>query len=135
MIVIADLNVRSFGVKPLNKEREPKMNPVRKVVFLGIGLGSLLLALTACNPVSKEDPARTSAMLTVNEANAAIEQGTVRWDTFEKYKHTDIGSGLYLWEYEVEGGHKLQLGGADLNQAPTQIRLIDAEGAVVKTID
>ena len=109
------------------------MNPAKKVVFLGIGLGALLLSLTACNPVSEEP--RTSAMLTVNEANAAIERGTVDWETFEKYKHTDIGSGLYLWEYEVEGGRKLQIGGADLKQAPTQIRLIDAEGAVVQTID
>ncbi|OWR30476.1 hypothetical protein CDO73_11215 [Saccharibacillus sp. O23] len=95
----------------------------------------MLLSLAACNPVSKEAQAQPAVMLTVNEANAVIERGTVKWDTFEKYKHTDIGSGLYLWEYEVEGGRKLQIGGADLNQAPTQIRLIDAEGEVVQTID
>lgn len=124
-----------LGIKPPNKERDPDVNSVKKVIFLGIGLGALLLSLTACTPVSKEAEAQSSARLTVNEANAAIEQGTVTWATFEKYTHTDIGSGLYLWEYEVEGGHKLQIGGEDLNQAPTQIRLIDPDGEVVKAID
>lgn len=111
------------------------MTPVKKVGFLGIGLGTLLLASAACTPVANEARTQTSAILTVNEANSAIEQGTVNWETFRKYKHTDVGSGVYLWEYEVEGGHKLQIGGADLTQAPTQIRLIDAAGAVVQTID
>ncbi|NGZ76755.1 hypothetical protein [Saccharibacillus alkalitolerans] len=56
------------------------------------------------------------------------EKKALDWNTFKNYKHRDIGSGVYLREYEVEGGRKLQIGGADLKAAPTQMRLLDSEG-------
>ncbi|OWA34889.1 hypothetical protein B9G55_14165 [Saccharibacillus sp. O16] len=109
------------------------MYPIKKFVFQSLALGGLVLAVTACNQASME--AQPSAVLTVDEVNTVIGKGTPNWDTFKKYEHKDVGSGLYLWEYEVEGGQKLQIGGADLKQAPTQVRLIDAEGNVIRSFD
>lgn len=97
---------------------------MKKSVFVSIVLCGLLLVCSACG----SSKSSSSSAITLQEVKTAIEDKTLNWDTFKNHKHKDIGSGLYVWEYEMEGGQKLQIGGPDLKASPTQVHLIDSEG-------
>ncbi|MBP5434007.1 hypothetical protein [Ruminococcus sp.] len=53
------------------------------------------------------------------------------WKDFEDYKGRDIGSGLYIWEFELEDGFKLLVGGVT-GRTPDYIVLMRGDE---KTID
>lgn len=91
------------------------------ITFLGI-----VLVLNSCSNFS--DSKRSSSKLTLDQVQTSVREKTLNWDTFENYEHVDVGSGVYLWEYEVEDNHKLLIGGNDLKSSPTQVFLIDSEG-------
>ena len=46
------------------------------------------------------------------------------WSDFEKYEHTDVGSGLIVWEFNIkDDSSKLLIGGGSLEEEPVYIRL------------
>ncbi|WP_172255547.1 hypothetical protein [Saccharibacillus deserti] len=104
------------------------MKRLKQKRLLSTILCGFLVLPAACG--SAVESGSSSPVLPLDEIREEAAKKTPDWDTFNEYTHTDIGSGLYLWEYEVEGGRKLRMGGADLNAAPTQVQLIDAEGEV-----
>ena len=56
------------------------------------------------------------------------------WSDFEKYEHTDIGDGSYIWEFAIKNfspNTKLLVCGSSLKEKPEQIKLIMGTGAEV----
>lgn len=45
------------------------------------------------------------------------------WSDFEPYQSEDIGSGLYVLQYDVEGEYTLLIGGGDMRERPAYISL------------
>lgn len=63
--------------------------------------------------------------LTIDKLQALTDEKheNLTWSDFSDYKYTDIGSGVYLYEYIVENNYKLHIGGKDLNAKPDYIFL------------
>lgn len=73
------------------------------------------------------------AVLTVEKLKELAKKGgELMWDDFDGYYFEDIGSGLCIRSYEVDGGYKLLIGGGSLNEKPMYINLI---GKDEKTVD
>lgn len=45
------------------------------------------------------------------------------WDDFKEYKHGDIGSGLYIYNYHIDDNYVLLIGGKSLDEKPKYIYL------------
>lgn len=45
------------------------------------------------------------------------------WDYLEKYEHSDLGSGVYYWEFYIEDSYKLTIIGKDKNNRADEIRI------------
>ena len=57
--------------------------------------------------------------------NLMAEKGNdLTWSDFEQYQSEDIGSGLYILRYDVEGDYELLIGGGDTSKKPDYIALI-----------
>ena len=52
----------------------------------------------------------------------------VTWEDFEKYTYQDIGSGNYIYQYELPNGFYLYLSGSALDTPPTYIYIVDRNG-------
>ncbi|MCM1328232.1 MAG: hypothetical protein NC253_02230 [Ruminococcus sp.] len=50
------------------------------------------------------------------------------WSDFDGYAFTDIGSGLYVRVYSVEGGYTVAVGGGSLTEKPMYVRLSAGDG-------
>lgn len=50
------------------------------------------------------------------------------WEDFEDYPSEDVGSGLYIRKYEMDGGYHVLVGGGSLNTSPSYIYLVNADG-------
>ncbi|MFU0826529.1 MAG: hypothetical protein ACFWTJ_03185 [Lachnoclostridium sp.] len=50
------------------------------------------------------------------------------WEDFDEFPHADIGSGNYVYQYEIAGGSHLYLSGPNLSSPPMYIYIIDSEG-------
>lgn len=58
------------------------------------------------------------------------------WSDMEGYPHTDVGSGLIIWAWEVEGGYRLYMGGPSLEELPWYVTLeTGEEGIDLRTDD
>ena len=54
------------------------------------------------------------------------------WSDFEQYEHTDVGSGILIWELEIkDSGAKLQIGGNNLEEKPNYINYDVGNGVAV----
>ncbi|KAI4447830.1 hypothetical protein C823_002349 [Eubacterium plexicaudatum ASF492] len=63
--------------------------------------------------------------LTIEKVKGLAKKGdALSWSDFEPYRHTDIGSGLYIYFYEIDEKYCLVIGGGDLQAAPLYIRLV-----------
>lgn len=51
----------------------------------------------------------------------------VSWEDFGDFKHQDVGSGNYVYQYELEDGSSLFLSGTSLKYPPQYIFIVDAE--------
>ena len=61
--------------------------------------------------------------MTLNDVMRLAEKGNeLDWSDFKDYKGRDVGSGLYIWEYKLEGGFVLDVGG-DIMKKPMYILL------------
>ncbi|ETT53531.1 hypothetical protein BK147_08620 [Paenibacillus sp. FSL R7-0337] len=70
-----------------------------------------------------------SGYIPINELKSLSEKATsLHWNDFDKYVFEDIGSGVYIRKYEIEGEGQLLVRGKSLEKPPEQITMIDADG-------
>ena len=63
--------------------------------------------------------------LTLEKVKELAKKGdALSWSDFELYRHTDIGSGLYIYFYEIDENYCLVIGGGDTQTAPLYMRLV-----------
>lgn len=63
--------------------------------------------------------------LTLEKVKELAKKGdALSWSDFELYRHTDIGSGLYIYFYEIDENYCLVIGGGDTQTAPLYVRLV-----------
>lgn len=63
--------------------------------------------------------------LTLEKVKELAKKGdALSWSDFELYRHTDIGSGLYIYFYEIDENYCLVIGGGDTQVDPLYIRLV-----------
>lgn len=66
-----------------------------------------------------------SSKLTIEKIRALSEKGKeLSWSDFEQYPHEDIGSGLYVFRYDVDENYYLSVGGGSLETSPEYILLV-----------
>ena len=83
---------------------------------------------------AKNDPTvlKGTETLTLDIVKELSKKGSaLDWKDFEAYKGRDIGSGLYIWQFELEDGFKLLVGGVT-GRTPEYIVLMRGDE---KTID
>ena len=69
------------------------------------------------------------AKLSLDDVIALSRKGyDLSWADFEKYDHTDIGSGLYIWLLEIDARFSLMIGGGSPNISPMYIYLVSHDG-------
>lgn len=65
------------------------------------------------------------AGLTLETVKELAQKGeTLSWSDFEQYSHKDIGSGLYIYLYDIDENYCLVIGGGNTQSAPMYIRLV-----------
>ena len=63
--------------------------------------------------------------LSLAEVRQLAEKGEdLSWDDFAQYKHEDIGSGLYIFLYDIDENYCLLIGGGGMQTPPMYIRLV-----------
>ena len=63
--------------------------------------------------------------LTLNDVKELAKKGEqLSWIDFEDYECEDIGSGLEILYYEIDGMYHLLIGGTSENELPNYIRLV-----------
>lgn len=68
--------------------------------------------------------------LTLEKVTELSEKGEeLTWSDFESYSHEDIGSGLYIYRYEVGENYYLLLGGGGTEIPPMYIKLVSKTDA------
>ena len=75
----------------------------------------------------------SNAFISVNDILSLAEKGeALTWSDFEKYEHTDVGSGLIVWEFNIkDDSSKLLIGGDSLEEKPVYIRLKMSNGTTL----
>lgn len=67
----------------------------------------------------------TKKQLTLNDVKELSKKGEqLSWINFEDYECEDIGSGLEVLYYEIDGAYHLLIGGPSKNESPNYIRLV-----------
>ena len=86
--------------------------------FLPVVLAAVcLFCLVGCSP-------RTSTTLTLDTVIELSAKGeALTWSDFESYESTDIGSGLYIYSYEIDETFALWIGGVP-DYPPMYMRLL-----------
>lgn len=66
--------------------------------------------------------------LTMEKVKALAQKGEdLGWRDFGIYPHEDVGSGLYVYRYEIDENYSLLIGGASQEEPPMYIRLVSAQ--------
>lgn len=66
--------------------------------------------------------------LTMEKVKALVQKGeNLGWREFAIYPHKDIGSGLYVYRYEIDENYYVLIGGASQEEPPMYIRLVSAK--------
>ncbi len=76
--------------------------------------------------------------MTIKDVIELAKKGNdLDWADFKDYNGRDIGSGLYIWEYKLEDGYVLDVGGGDVMKKPIYILLShdDEKGIDIRTDD
>lgn len=67
--------------------------------------------------------------LTIDDVIKLSKKGdALTWSDFEKYEHTDIGSGLFVWQFLLEDNFELLVGGGYIYEKPSYIRIKHSHG-------
>lgn len=84
----------------------------------------------ASEPISRgdgDDESGTAAsvtQLTLDDVAVLAEKGdALSWADFEQYLHEDVGSGQYIWHFEIDEIFSLTIGGGSLESNPMYIYL------------
>lgn len=56
------------------------------------------------------------------------KSNTLDWSDLNKYSFEDTGSGLYIRNYPLEGGHQLVLTGRSLESPPERVYVVNQSG-------
>ena len=65
------------------------------------------------------------SLLTLDKVVELSAKGNeLTWSDFEQYKSNDVGSGLYVFVYEIDETFDVWIGGTSLEEKPFYIRLL-----------
>ena len=68
--------------------------------------------------------AATDKMLSLDKVKELAKQGSaLGWADFDAYAHTDIGSGIYIYQYDIDDNFELLISGTNLQEEPLYILL------------
>ncbi len=103
-------------------------HPGFSYIINGPGRCYLLMDGTWYSVSNPSDPPVTEPQweeLTLEKVKELSKKGdALSWSDFELYRHTDIGSGLYIYFYEIDENYCLVIGGGDTQADPQYIRLV-----------
>lgn len=103
-------------------------HPGFSYIINGPGRCYLLMDGTWYSVSNPSDPPVTEPQweeLTLEKVKELSKKGdALSWSDFELYRHTDIGSGLYIYFYEIDENYCLVIGGGDTQTAPLYMRLV-----------
>ncbi|AJS58447.1 hypothetical protein [Paenibacillus sp. IHBB 10380] len=86
----------------------------------------VLVTFSACDINYDSD---NDTILSLDKLRSLAKKGEVlSWNDFEGYPFEDIGSGLYIRKYEIEGKYHLLISGRSINNAPDNIYLVKTTG-------
>ncbi|NMO97872.1 hypothetical protein [Paenibacillus lemnae] len=87
---------------------------------------TVLLLTTGCQ---KTQESSDSQGLTLEKVAELSEAGkTLSWDDFQQFTYQEMGSGLYIRQYDLEKEYSLLIGGKSVQKEPDYIYLMDASG-------
>ncbi|MFF2908388.1 hypothetical protein [Paenibacillus sp. NPDC057934] len=100
---------------------------MNKKTFLGIA--ALLAVMVILSAYGHKLERGSDNVISLHKLHTLAQKGEqLTWSDFENYPFEDIGSGLYIRKYEVEGGSHLLLSGGNINLAPMSINLVKTSG-------
>lgn len=83
-----------------------------------------------------EPTAEEKTSLTLEDVITLSAKGyDLTWEDFSAYPHTDIGSGLFIWELPIDEMFSVRVGGGSLNVAPMYVYLYVKSGDLEEFID
>lgn len=86
----------------------------------------VVMICTSCQNNKEEGPGE---YISSSELKRLSEKGaTLNWNDFDKYSYEDIGSGVYIRKYQIEGKRQLLVRGKSLENPPEQITIIEPNG-------
>ncbi|MEK3834609.1 MULTISPECIES: hypothetical protein [unclassified Paenibacillus] len=89
----------------------------------------LLFVLILCTACQSHKEPGTSGYISLNELESLADKGAaLNWSDFDKYPYEDIGSGVYIRRYPIEGEQQLLVRGKSLEKPPEQISIVDQKG-------
>lgn len=94
-------------------------------------MGAIPISSMAENSVEEQSAEVQKSLITVNDIIRLSKKGEeLTWSDFKNYEYTDIGSGLYVWEFKIENkSSKLKIGGGNLEEKPDYITYLVGNGA------
>ena len=86
----------------------------------------MLVIFSACDNKGGKS---SDDLLTLSELRILAQiSEELTWKDFNAYSFEDIGSGLYIRKYEVEGDYDLLISGKSISKAPDTIYLVKTNG-------
>lgn len=90
---------------------------------------TLIFVLLICSACQSNREKGLSEYISVDELKNLSEKGaSLNWGDFNKYSFADIGSGLYIRKYKIEGRHQLFITGKSLESPPAKIYIVNQNG-------
>lgn len=90
---------------------------------------ALLLIFIICTACQSNKEQGGGETITLTELKSLSEKGaSLNWSDFDKYTFEDIGSGMYIRKYKVEGERQLLVSGKSLEHPPEKITIVDSSG-------
>jgi hypothetical protein len=97
-----------------------------KTFMFSMTLFFVLIICSACQSNQEEGP---SGYISLDELKILSEKGvSLNWDHLSMYSFEDIGSGIYIRKYQIEGGHQLFISGKSLKSPPEKIYIVKQNG-------
>ncbi|MDD7516398.1 hypothetical protein [Ruminococcus flavefaciens] len=136
----------SLSAKQLPADINPKIGMKLEITYNGGILesypamfGNVQKVVEVKEDTVKEDPTllKGTKDMTLNDVIELAKKGNeLDWADFKDYKGRDVGSGLYIWEFTLEDGYVLDVGGTT-DKKPLYILLShdDDKGVDIRTND
>lgn len=117
-----------------NKSAHDADNIVTGDVILNNGTEEIVIAVSERGrfiTLPLEDYHSMNPHLSMDVVNSIIESkgiNKVTWEDFKEYTYKDIGSGIYIYQYELPNNSYLYLSGSHLEIPPACIYIVDKNG-------